>query len=243
MSSEIPGRLFRFFSTPDRDIKCLRHGSVYYPSPRQLNDPFDCQLCFDTRLEQLGELDPNAMVLGLMTLALDKTRTPLHFSTDEDLPFQQRFDYLCEDFLSCMFKYGVHSLTEHPDHPLMWSHYGAAFRGFALEYDTARPSAPGVQESTLRVSYVTEIPAFKLVDLFESDDAFRALRRKLLSTKGPSWSYENEWRVVIWAGELRRANSLQGCFGVVRTYDGRRSPRGIESHFWSGCRVQSRCPE
>lgn len=107
---------------------------MYYPSPRQLNDPFDCQLCFDSRLEQFVDVDRNQLVLVLMALAMDRTGTSLRFSADEDIPFQQRFDYLCEDFLSCIFKYGVHSLSECPDNPLMWSHYVAlvSFVGSAV---------------------------------------------------------------------------------------------------------------
>lgn len=197
---EIPRKLYRFFSVPMRDIGTLGEGAVYYSNPTQLNDPFDCQLSINSDLSDFSDKDQVGMVFYVMHRAMEATGTKLHFSTDEDYTFQRRFDYLLEDFLSCMFNYGIHSLSSQRDHPLMWSHYAAGFQGFALTYDTTKPCDLGVLRSTYGVTYQKEIPSFTLRDLFGTNERFAEIRQDLLTVKGPSWAYENEWRVIIWPG-------------------------------------------
>jgi hypothetical protein len=194
----IPAKLYRFCSDPERDLITLAKGCVYYASPPQLNDPFDCQLSLDSNV---SDEEKHAAVFYMMLTAREKTGTIITFSTDEDFPFQQRFDYLCEDFLTCMFKYGIPSLSAAGDHPLMWSHYGDAFRGFALAYDTSRPIDPAVLRTTFQVQYRPEVPRISLLEMLDSQEAFVAARQQLLTVKGPAWDYEREWRVIIWPGE------------------------------------------
>lgn len=195
--TSIPQKLYKYQGNPHRDIGTLRDGNSYYSSPEQLNDPFDCQITMDST--DIDESDMIPIALNLMESALKQTGTEITFSTDEDYPIRQRFDYLCEDFLTCFFRYGIYSLSEDPLQPLMWSHYASRFEGFVLEYDTTAPSMEGVTKSTFPVEYTREVPFFLFRDIL-NEERFAAAKNRLLTTKSTHWSYEREWRVIIWPG-------------------------------------------
>lgn len=86
---------------------------------------------------------------------------------------------------------GVACFSEAADHPLMWAHYGNAFKGICVEYDFERlrqvlPSS----SSFAKVSYVDRIP-----DIGTELRDPRTMAKWILSTKNQHWSYEREWRL------------------------------------------------
>jgi hypothetical protein len=198
--NSIPKQLYRFFSVPDRDIETLKEGMVFYPEPSQLNDPFDCQITINTNISKIPKEMRFWYIRYMSYLVNQQTDDTLKFSTDEDWSFQHRFDFLCEDFLTSMFRYGIHSLTENINNQLMWSHYASAYKGFAIGYDTSKPVDKNVTNSTWKVKYQEKIPQFDIVTLLNSENDWKRMKKELLSVKGKIWSYENEWRMIIWPG-------------------------------------------
>lgn len=86
---------------------------------------------------------------------------------------------------------GVACFSETADHPLMWAHYGNAFKGICVEYDFEglRQVLPH-GSSFAKVSYVDRIP-----DIGTELRDPRTMAKWILSTKNQHWSYEREWRL------------------------------------------------
>lgn len=82
---------------------------------------------------------------------------------------------------------GILSLSEVPDHILMWSHYADCHRGLCLEFSTDSTFFKRAEP----IRYSQEFPVF---DYFETNADERA--RMIALTKADFWSYEKEWRIV-----------------------------------------------
>jgi hypothetical protein len=103
---------------------------------------------------------------------------------------------------------GVLSLTEKPDHPLMWSHYANNHSGLVLVFDetngffrSPRHGQPDDAGGARRVKYSAERPKFdplvsiSLLDNMTDEDAI-SFFDKLFFTKSQAWDYEQEWRMI-----------------------------------------------
>jgi len=103
---------------------------------------------------------------------------------------------------------GVLSLTEKPDHPLMWSHYANNHSGLVLVFDetnaffrSPRHGQPDDAGGARRVKYSSERPKFdplvsiSMLDNMTDEDAV-SFFDKLFFTKSQAWDYEQEWRMI-----------------------------------------------
>jgi hypothetical protein len=112
---------------------------------------------------------------------------------------------------------GIFSLSELPDHPLMWAHYGDQHKGIAIGFHATAPGSKlSDPEHCLKVNYSDSVPVLEAAgglrlrssmylgdsgpyfkqNLSFNDSALQAA----ISTKSTSWSYEQEWRYVEEAG-------------------------------------------
>ena len=89
---------------------------------------------------------------------------------------------------------GIVSLAEHPDCPLMWSHYGDGHRGICVGYSV--PAEANVRR--VRYDGGRRIAASKVAAMvLEGDKAARhEVDEAVLLRKAPSWGYEREWRLL-----------------------------------------------
>ena len=88
---------------------------------------------------------------------------------------------------------GILSLSEIPDHELMWSHYADTYRGLVLCFDEGNSFFNRRRSETDEFYFVRKVhysdgPATSLANI--DGDA-------LLVTKGTKWSYEREWRMLV----------------------------------------------
>jgi tetratricopeptide (TPR) repeat protein len=106
---------------------------------------------------------------------------------------------------------GIFSLSEVPDNLLMWAHYAGDHSGLSLGFEVTDGSALASDEHCLHVDYSGVVP--KLHENFHQQlnitlDSRGGLQsssriafsdpvlRAAISTKGPEWEYEREWRYV-----------------------------------------------
>lgn len=82
----------------------------------------------------------------------------------------------------------VCSLSRTFDSHLLWGHYASGWDGFAIEIDIAESSLHEVQYKGFMCCLDPE-------KYSPSIDA-----RRVLSTKHPEWSYEQEWRIITKRG-------------------------------------------
>jgi Protein of unknown function (DUF2971) len=112
---------------------------------------------------------------------------------------------------------GVLSLTEKPDHPLMWSHYANNHSGLVLGFDetneffrSPRHGQPDDAGGARKVKYSSERPKFdplidmSLIDDLTDEDAI-SFFDKMFFTKSQEWDYEEEWRMIK---GLKRADRI-----------------------------------
>jgi len=101
---------------------------------------------------------------------------------------------------------GILSLTEIPDHELMWSHYADTHTGLVLCFDEQhsffnRRRSENDEFYFLREVHYSDGPAVSLATI--DGDA-------LLVTKGTKWSYEREWRMIIPLRDATRSLTIGG---------------------------------
>lgn len=101
---------------------------------------------------------------------------------------------------------GILSLSEIPDHELMWAHYADRHTGLVLCFDEQhaffdrRRSEHDEFYFVRRVIY-SDKPAVSMASL--DGDA-------LLVTKGKKWAYEREWRMLIPLKDASRSITIAG---------------------------------
>jgi hypothetical protein len=192
---------FYRFTTIERAEEILTRCRIFFPSPADFNDPFDCQFRSISRttkrdrerfnrelIRERNPKMPRAFVKKLARRASGRGS------------FREGARRLRERIIRSV---GILCVTERTDSVLMWSHYADKHQGVCLQFRglDRLPTPP------LKVVYSDDYPA---VDLLEyapfvdgADQTARAKQKELVErmylTKAKDWSYEREWRIVDWA--------------------------------------------
>ncbi len=91
-------------------------------------------------------------------------------------------------------RFGVYCLSRTPVNYLMWSHYADSHKGFCIGYDLIK-LLNQLKKSTdfkvLAIKYCETIPMYNITDDPET------FVQKYFGTKGKSWDYEEELRIVV----------------------------------------------
>ena len=176
LSGENKGRVERIFT----------HNELYFPSPLQFNDPFDCRV--DLSLEGTKE-EWVQYINGL----IKKYRPNL--SPADRLQFKKRLmrsgglkNIDAEVLHKLNQEIGVFSLSEVADDILMWSHYADSHQGICIGFRA------GPEDYFFRISqeviYRPDYPATRV-----HDGDIERMEATIL-TKSDHWSYEREFRIV-----------------------------------------------
>jgi hypothetical protein len=167
----------------------LLHDELYFPRPKEFNDPFDCcpVLSFPTGKELAGYLN-----------RLHKKQIPHKSRADRRRRVSAMQRNLSEEALTTMGNeaiaevvnsVGVLSLSAKHDHILMWSHYANSHHGICLRFQ-ASASTPFFGRAQ-RVLYQVDRPILNPIH-----DNLHTQSEKALLTKADFWCYEQEWRVI-----------------------------------------------
>lgn len=87
---------------------------------------------------------------------------------------------------------GIFSLSEVPNHPLMWAHYGASHSGYCIGY--ACPTGIESPRNIHKVTYAEHVPQISARKIVHDT---QNVLLDLLLTKPAVWRYEREWRVTL----------------------------------------------
>lgn len=184
--------LYRYQPFNEKTYRIFTHGEIYFLSPKDLNDPFDCKVDFTFD----GCTDDDILKFiekGLKELNREaEIEKSLRWALSDKIGWQQNakkqvFEILQPD----VDKMGVLCFSEHRDDIIMWSHYSDGHKGFCLEFDKERLEA---WKFCRHVDYEKEYLSFK-----EFDEAFPENEKslKFLLRKSPHWKYEAEWRTIV----------------------------------------------
>jgi len=215
-------RLYKYLH-PDR-ISVLRDGMIRFSSPKVLNDPFELKphvSAIATKQYLDAEIDrslPKVLAEEYSNLPLQfrkrvslqqfQTLAKTHFPTAKSRveEFADRASSMVQQLMAQKFEemIGVLCLTESPANLLMWAHYADSHQGFVVEFDSDAPffdqrKGPDDEFRHLRkVIYSDRRPSL----ILSESDTFSPFL-----TKGPDWSYEAEWRMML---PLFEANHVIG---------------------------------
>lgn len=187
----VPPTIFKYEAFTTRTLLNLKAQAVYFGSPRNFNDPYDCAITAsiaDPKPEELQRvLDHYLTDPDLSTEFKTKLSTlpPLELKTQLINGATKALNDARDTFLS---KNGVTCFSERNDDLLMWSHYGGQYKGLCLEFRTEHEPF----NKLLPVQYVKEIPQVCIDSILVDNDSDQLIDR--YCTKSEAWAYEQEWR-------------------------------------------------
>jgi hypothetical protein len=189
-------RLYHYlsFDKPERLALIFTEGTLYFSTPRDFNDPWDCRPFYNkSSLNDAGEYERAVRWF----VHCDRIRNPSlseeeHVRREKDLRGDRKLlewmiDQLTSEMGEAIQKqYRVYCLSTHPDSTLMWAHYANSCKGLCLEFSVQNK----LFCKALPVEYLTTYPLFTVWDNVEDANL------RVLLTKSDAWSYESEFRLI-----------------------------------------------
>ena len=211
---ELPPSFFKYRSlrASGEDLERLKQiileSKIYWPSPLEFNDPFDCAPTYKF---------PKGNELKKMAAALHRKHNPnaprkemrkfVAYATKGG-GYSMQADF-GERMKSLLADSSVYSLAVDPTNILMWAHYANSHKGVCVRLDTQLL----LKSFTLLapVEYETERPSVML-----TKEEPELLLRKTLLTKSTHWKYEEEWRLLGYKERKGLRSLARGCInGLV----------------------------
>lgn len=186
-----PKSLYKYQSLTAQTLQNLKGQCLYFGSPKNFNDPYDCALSpiisrpTDSDVREIREhyLKDKKMELKVRQ---DFDRSSLEVLRESfQKAGREALEKTTNSFLE---KSGVTCFSERNDNLLMWSHYGGSCTGICLEFSTASDMFKKMR----KVNYVEKPPSINLVSLLKGEIG---IVETLFCTKSDVWKYEEEWRV------------------------------------------------
>lgn len=186
-----PERIYKYEPMSVQALSNLKAEVIYFNSPRNFNDPFDCNMALEVSAPYVDELP------FIKTFLLEETN-----GTDGQVEIEKMSEseiaamgivmarkYM-EDRKAWAFdSYGICCFSEANDNLLMWSHYASSGKGFCLEFDSTRQPFDAIQ----RVNYTSRPAKLNFRRLFSVEHVY--LLHALFCSKSSDWKYEREWRI------------------------------------------------
>jgi hypothetical protein len=168
--------------------KVFIHAMIYFASPTQINDPFECKanLSFDgTRKEWKKYLSE---VVKKQSHWDRKRRLDwiMQVLASGEYKDKKIADHMTHRMQSRLDRIGIFCMSSKKTDILMWSYYADGHRGLCLGFK----SNISLFSQALEVEYSTLLPTHRVVDTPEGS------LDKLVLTKGDMWSHECEWRCI-----------------------------------------------
>jgi hypothetical protein len=188
-------RLYKFRSFENRPAleRLFLQQEVYWPSPAQLNDPFECKPTIRAPIirSALDGLKARRAAKQLLKSQGEMSRAEVRARSrgalNAEVMAKAAVD-ATKQLPEAMEKYRLYSLSARKDHLLLWSHYANSHSGICIGFD-ASGNDFGL---AFEVHYSSELPTS---DFFEDSHWSETLRSMAL-TKSDVWKYENEFRLI-----------------------------------------------
>ena len=195
---------FKFRTINKYLIESLVNPSIYFATPAELNDPFDCRLNLRRSFQRAA------------SYATDNRKKWLHHVMS--------IPNFIENFDSLINSVGVCSFSSIMEETLLWSHYADQHRGVCLTYEFPTSFLLDTQFKLTvggPVIYMEEPLTEWLrngpIEDMELESFVKELLHILLKTKSPSWAYEKEARLIrSKSGDCAICGAFmkQVCFGL-----------------------------
>lgn len=210
-------RLFRFYDFAKYGEMVLRDLEIRTSIPSSLNDPFELK----------PNIDPLQFTEETVESLLQRNWIVDGFFEIEGHQFANRAEFEANYFATIhdravQFLPGVRENVENAEKNfdegfsrywrlicmsrtrnsiLMWSHYAEQHTGLVIEFETSEPPFSALDQRFIaRVAYSDQKPAYmhkQLPHEFENEMI------RVAATKATDWKYEEEFRVILEAEDLR----------------------------------------
>lgn len=184
--------LYRYLGINSKGLdRIFTHNELYFASPKDFNDPFDC----DPPIKFADCTDEEYMRLHRSGAEKDTEPEKAEKNALDELK-NNRIKFLRkreEDFKNVLKEMsdplGVLCLSATPYDILMWSHYADKHRGVVLIFD--RKGLEKRFEHCYKVDYEDNV-----IDVRVLIDNLNRWYIPLLTKKSDRWHYEKEWRII-----------------------------------------------
>jgi hypothetical protein len=181
-NQDLPQFIFKY-RTIDSTKKLLENNSLWFSSPKDFNDPFDCQIIPDTNntVEQIEQYI--------------RKNTPGTFTDKEIVAHAAKFqnENIWQDYMKiaadrCINSTGVCCFSKNKKNLLMWSHYADSHTGVCLKFDILKDA--DFFHVILPVIYRQDYPVYNHLENSES------FTTSMFLSKSTGWEYEEELRIL-----------------------------------------------
>lgn len=169
-----------------RDI--LFENRLYWSSPKQFNDPFDCSpvpTLAGTKAERRAYISHLARTQISGAPRHERVRAKRLMTADNLASMEANLNRIFDERLA---RVGICSLAEVGDNVLMWSHYADSHRGVCLRFNPTRVDRDFYL--SFKVRYSADRPVVHVMRASEDEWVTGSLL-----TKAEEWRYEQEWRM------------------------------------------------
>jgi hypothetical protein len=178
-----PEFLYKFYSLSERSIDSLINKKIYAAHPSQFNDLFDCN-------EDLISFDDDNVIKNFLYGIIPLSEIEKQISSDRS----EIERFVKVHFNGVLYrKWGIFSLTSEPNNIVMWSYYND-HKGFCVEFDFTKFQFK--HYGPFPINYQSKIEPISIKDAGPLLSVIYQTNIKSLN-----WSHENEWRIIIDAGE------------------------------------------
>lgn len=190
----LPPYLYKYESLSTQSLQNLKNQVIYFGSPLNFNDPYDCAL--SPSIKNITDDDLKKLEVYLQSNSKREKWFKNQYGNNSHTSLREMFlrvgkkliDDKIRDFLK---ERGVSCFSERKDSLLMWSHYSNHCKGFCLEFSTSNEMFQKIR----KVRYQDKIPEIDIVAMF-CDEDYDTIINNLYCTKATDWAYEQEWRVI-----------------------------------------------
>lgn len=170
--------------------KILTDSMLYFASPRDFNDPFDCKVHFVLRASKAAIRHKYDGLVRARRPELNRRQRRAKVVEDVRRVGRSAFvKNLIKRSQTRMDSLGVLSLAANNTDLLLWAHYAAGHTGLCLQFRGTRdtPFFGKAQPVAYSAAYPQVDP------VVDSPDR---LVDALLLTKASDWAHEDEWRII-----------------------------------------------
>jgi hypothetical protein len=206
-------------------LKNLRDDTIYFQSPINFNDPYDCKVV-------VNPCTYEEWVAGIEKAVVKEFKKESKDTQEQEIVRQKSIgnpDIALERYKRILntevSRYGVFCLTPNPLDMLMWAHYGEKHRGICFQVDiNICLKTFFANESILDIGHVNYVPEIPQIDFIRSwltgdNDAALQQAREITFSKWDKWENEDEIRIAIPEIERQTNNRLlkfpEGIYSAV----------------------------
>lgn len=171
----------------------FEEGLVYFSSPREFNDPFECR-------PEIKMFESITVAKEHLNQRIKAVYPNVSFKKRQEMVHLKLRDYNNKDWQEEYFKghverHGIYCMSKVWNQVLMWSHYSHKHMGFCMGFDIG--SYDDQLDVAFPVHYSSRYPVLDFNDLYpETDETPIYFTRNLLLTKSARWKYEKEVRFI-----------------------------------------------